>query len=129
MIKALHCDTLPKPRFRYSPVVQSGPFITFSGMIALDADSGQLVGGDVGQETAKILDNLCRALPDLSLSLSDLVHVFIFTAKFDEFPAINMAWEQVFTDDVPAPARTSAGVTGLPLGALVEMSFQFYRAE
>jgi 2-iminobutanoate/2-iminopropanoate deaminase len=94
-------------------------------MIALDRDSGELEPGGAGAETRKILANLVDALPDFGLDLSDLVKVTIFTTRFDEFPDINDAWEEVF-DEVSPPARTSVGVSALPINASVEMEFEFY---
>ncbi len=126
MIKALSSRNLPAPRFRYSPLVKAGPFYKTAGMIALDKDSGELENGGAGAEAAKILANLTAALPDFSLSLEDMVSATIYTTDFDQFPAINAAWEQVFTDEVRPPARTSIGVSALPLQASVEIEFTFY---
>ena len=126
--QAHHPRALPRPRFRYSPCVQAGPFLRFAGMIALDRDSGALEAGGPGAEAAKILDNLVRALPELGLSLRDMVSATIYTTAFEQFPEINAAWEAVFADVDALPARTSVGVQALPLGASVEISFDFYRA-
>jgi 2-iminobutanoate/2-iminopropanoate deaminase len=127
MIKALSSANLPAPRFRYSPLVKAGPFYKTAGMIALDKDSGELESGGVGAETGKILDNLLRALPDFDLTLDELVSATIYTTRFDQFPAINAAWENVFTEDIRPPARTAVGVSALPLNANVEIEFMFYK--
>ncbi len=127
MIRALSPAALPRPRFRYSPVVQAGPWTLFSGMIALDVDSGALEPGGAGPETAKILANLGTALPGLGLKIEDLASARIFTTRFDEFPAINAAWEAWLGGTSAPPARTSVGVAALPLGATVEIEFSFYK--
>ncbi|MGR8950532.1 MAG: RidA family protein [Gammaproteobacteria bacterium] len=127
MIEALSSKNLPAPRFRYAPLVKSGPFYQTAGMIALDVASGEIESGGAGAETAKILDNLQAALPDFNLSLEDLISATIYTTDFASFPAINEAWEAVFAADSRLPARTSIGVAALPLGALVEMEFRFYK--
>jgi 2-iminobutanoate/2-iminopropanoate deaminase len=127
MIEALSSANLPAPRFRYSPLIKAGPFYKTAGMIALDKDSGELELGGVGAETAKILNNLIQALPDFNLSLEELVSATIYTTQFEQFPAINQAWEAVFTDDIRAPARTALGVSALPLAANVEIEFMFYK--
>ena len=127
MIEALSSDNLPAPRFRYSPLIKAGPFYRTAGMVALDRVSGALQPGGVGPETEKILANLLRALPDFGLSLADLVSASIYTTRMDLFADVNRAWEAVFTADVRPPARTSVGVSALPLGATVEMEFLFYR--
>lgn len=125
MIESLSSENLPEPRFRYSPLVKSGPFYKTAGMIALDKNTGQLEPGGAGAETAKILNNLLEALPDFDLSLDDLYSVTIYTTRFDQFPEINKSWEAVISADRRLPARTAVGVSALPINATVEMEFWF----
>lgn len=115
---------LPAPRFRYSSVVQAGPYAFVSGMVALDADTGALVDGGAFEQTAKILANLKALVDEQGWSLDRLLLARIFCADFSAFGEVNRAWEAFFADGVP-PARTSVGVNALPLGALVEIEFQF----
>ena len=126
-IQSLSSEQLPEPRFRYSPLIKAGPFYQTAGMVALDKDSGELEAGGVGAETAKILANLQRALPDFALSLNDLMSATIYTTCFDAFAEINRAWEAVFVEGVRPPARTAVGVSRLPLDASVEIEFTFYK--
>jgi 2-iminobutanoate/2-iminopropanoate deaminase len=128
MIEALSSSNLPAPRFRYSPLIKAGPFYKTAGMIALDKDSGALEEGGAGAETARILANLVQALPDFDISLAELVSATIYTTQFENFADINQAWEQVFTEDIRAPARTALGVSALPLQATVEIEFMFYKS-
>ncbi len=123
---ALESAHLPRPRFRYSPVLKAGPWILFSGMIALDAATGTLETGGPGPETRKILRNLRAALPDFSLTVRDMATARIYTTRLDQFADINKAWDEFLGDVATAPARTSVGVSALPLGASVEMEFAFY---
>ena len=125
-ITALVSPHLPRPRFRYTPVVKAGPWIVFSGMIALDVASGALETGGAGAETRKILQNLSAALSDLHLTPADLIQARIYTTRFDEFPAINAAWDSWLEGVSRPPARTSVGVAALPLGASVEIEFTLY---
>jgi 2-iminobutanoate/2-iminopropanoate deaminase len=126
MREILTSATLPQPRFRYSPCVRIGNTYQMAGMIALDHETGELEEGGPEAEAAKILANLQAALPDFGLSLEDMLIARIFTTRFDEFPAINRAWEAVFGAITP-PARTAMGVSALPLGATVEMEFTFQK--
>ena len=119
--------SLPAPKFRYTPCVKAGPFYQMAGLIGLDPVSGQLKAKGPYEEAKQILANLTAAARDLGLALTDLVSVNIYTTRFDEFSAINRAWEEVFHPDLPPPARTSVGVAALPLGATVEIEARFYR--
>jgi len=116
---------LPQPHFRYSPVVQAGPFVFISGMVALDPDTGKLAQGDASAQTAQILSNLNRLLAEQGWAVEQLILARIFYTGADAFAGANSAWEAFFADHSP-PARTSAGVSLLPLGALVEIEFQLY---
>ncbi len=115
---------LPAPRFIYSPVVQAGPFAFVSGMVGLDSATGALVSGGTFEQTAQILANLQRLAEEQAWSLQQLVLARVFCTDFSAFAEVNRAWESFFADTVP-PARTSVGVNALPLGALVEIEFQF----
>lgn len=127
MREILTSSNLPAPRFRYSPLVKTGPFYQTAGMIALDPATGNLATGGAEGETRQILANLRRAMPDFELTLEHLVSATIYTTDFDRFPDINRAWEEVFTADIVPPARTAIGVSALPLRASVEMEFRLYK--
>lgn len=127
MIEVLSSDKLPKPRFRYSPMIRFGPHYQTAGMIALDALTGNLDSNCSYLQTQKILTNLIAALPDFGLALQDMVSARIYTTCFEHFAEINRAWEEVFDEDARPPARTALGVAALPLGALVEIEFSFYK--
>ena len=121
----LHSKSIPAPRFRYTPCIKTGPFYHLSGMIAI-TDQAQLAPGGAYGETQYILANLQKALKDYGLGLEHLTIARIFTTRFDQFPDINRAWEEVF-GAIDPPARTSIGVANLPLNAAVEIEFAAYK--
>lgn len=99
-------------------------------MVALDPSTGVLTEGGPGEETARILDNLKLALPDYGITLDDLLIARVFTTHLDRFSEINSAWEAFFIQAGSAPpARTSVGVSALPLGASVEIEFTFIKPQ
>lgn len=116
---------IPAPRFRYTPCVKSGPFGFVSGMVALDPATGALVEGGAGAQTQRIFDNLRLALPDYGFALEQLCMARVYTTCFERFDEINRVWDAQFAQVAP-PARTSVGVSELPLGALVEIEFLFH---
>ena len=121
--EVLASHVLPSAHFRYSPVVRVGSFVFLSGMVALDPESGQLIEGDAGAQTAQILANVRALLDEQGWRLGQLVLARIYCADFSAFGLINQAWDAFFGAQEP-PARTSVGVAALPLGALVEIEFQ-----
>ena len=121
----LHSNSIPAPRFRYTPCVKTGAFYQLSGMIAV-TEQGQLEPGGTYAETKRILANLQLALADYGLALEHLTIARIFTTRFDQFADINRAWEEVFNIVAP-PARTSIGVANLPLNAAIEIEFAAFK--
>jgi 2-iminobutanoate/2-iminopropanoate deaminase len=115
---------LPAPHFAYSPVVRAGGFIFVSGMVGLDPAHGCLVDGGMAAEVQQILINLSELCKELTFGLEKLMLVRIYCADFSQFGVLNQHWQAFFEGRTP-PARTSLGVDALPLGALVEMEFQF----
>src|SRR5690606_10830003 len=124
MREALISGRLARPAFKYSHVVKTGPLYHCSGMLAQDRETGALVGDSVRAQADKILENIQVLMEELGLGFDHLAMARIFTPHMDQFGEINAAWEQVFNAiDVPPPARTSVGVTALPMGAKVEIEF------
>jgi 2-iminobutanoate/2-iminopropanoate deaminase len=130
MRHAIILKCLPPPPFTYSHLTRCGPHYYFSGMLALDRSSGVLVDSGVGGQMTQILENLQLAMAELELDFEHLALTRIFTTEMDRFAEINQAWDKVFNAAGTAPpARTSIGVSALPLKALVEIECTFYKPE
>lgn len=128
MTEALKSGKLVPPKFKYSQMVKAGPHYYCSGLIALDNDTGELVAGGVGRETEKILENLQLLMEEFGLGWEHLAYARVYSSDFSNFSEFNAAWEALFNNlDVPPPARSSVGVSALPLNATVEIEFTFYR--
>ena len=50
-IERLSSIYLPKPHFRYCPIIKAGPFYKTAGMVAIDITSNKLIQGDVELQT------------------------------------------------------------------------------
>ena len=103
----------------YSHAVRSGGVLYCSGQVPLDPETGKLVAGSVGDQTRRCLENLrlvCRAA---GAELSDAVRLGIYVTDMSTFPEVNEAYGSFFGEG--PPARSTIGVTALPLGAAVEI--------
>src|SRR5687767_12775740 len=128
MRKALLSRNLPKPAFKYSQLVQVGAHYYLSGLLGQDRQTGALIGETPGEQAAQILENLQILMAEFDLGFEHLAVARIFTTHMDKFAEINAAWEKIFNSISEAPpARTSVGVSALPLGAKVEIEFTFYK--
>ena len=128
MIDHLKSEKLISPKFKYSQLVKAGSHYYCSGLIGLDNDSGELVAGGIGKETETILENLQLLMSEFDLEWEHLAFARVYAADFANFADFNTVWEALFNSiSVPPPARSSVGVSALPLNAIVEIEFMFYK--
>lgn len=109
----------PKPVAPYSQAVALGNTLYCSGQIGLVPETGKLISEDVAEQARRVLQNLTAILTEAGLSPKDVVKVTVFLTDMKDFAAVNEVYASVFS--APYPARTAFSVTGLPLGARVEI--------
>ena len=103
----------------YSQGVVHGDLLFCSGQVPLDAASGELLSGSIGEETTKCLENLEAICQAGGTTLGRALRLTVYTTELGSFKEINEAYALFFPDD--PPARAAIGVAQLPLGARVEV--------
>jgi 2-iminobutanoate/2-iminopropanoate deaminase len=93
--------------------------VFLSGQTPLDPATGELVAGDVGVQTERVMENLREVLAAGGLDFSHVVRCGVFLTDMRDFAAMNAVYGRYFPG-VP-PARTTVEVRGLPRGASVEI--------
>jgi 2-iminobutanoate/2-iminopropanoate deaminase len=99
-----------------SIAVKGGDFIFVSGLMAVDLQSGERMGGTTAGETRQILTNLKQLLEAAGSSLDKVVKVNVLLHSMLEAPNMNDVYARFFPD-LP-PARTVCGAR-LPEGVKV----------
>lgn len=91
-----------------------------SGQTARDPKSGDLVTGDIAEQTERVMENLKAVLGAADLDFSHVVRCTVFLTDMADFPKMNEIYGRYFTG-VP-PARTTVQVAATPTrGAKVEI--------
>jgi 2-iminobutanoate/2-iminopropanoate deaminase len=103
----------------YSHAVEVGGVVYCSGQTPVDPTSGRLVVGGIGEQTRQCFANLFGVLDAAGLRPDDVVKVNVYLTHMHDFETMNAAYADVFAE--PYPARTTVGVSELPLGAKVEI--------
>ena len=120
MIKtAVASPELAPPVGPFSQAIAVDGFIYLSGQVGQDPTTGKLVEGGVVAETERVFRNLAAVLKAAGKSFDDVVRAGVFLVSMDDFAAMNGVYAKNFSR--PYPARTTIGVSGLPLGACVEI--------
>ncbi len=115
----------PKPIGPYSQAVKVGPFLFGSGQIPIDPTTGEVVEGDIKEQTRRVMENIKAVLEAAGYSLEDVVSVFVFLSNLEDFKDFNEVYGTYFRKK--PPARTTVQVARLPKDVLLEVSFIAYR--
>ena len=111
----------PKRVGPFSHAVKAGGFLFVTGqMPTLINDPTKLIEGDIISQTHQVMKNLKNVLTAANTSLEDVVFVRIYLVNFQDFDKMNTVYESYFASD-KLPARTCIGVSGLAVGASVEI--------
>ena len=109
----------PRPRpAPFSDAVRVGHMLYLSGQ--LGTDSSGLVSGGIKAETKQTMENIRRLLERHGSSLNQVVKCTVMLADISERDAMNEVYVTYFAKD-RLPARSAFGVSGLVLGARVEI--------
>jgi 2-iminobutanoate/2-iminopropanoate deaminase len=103
----------------YSQAIKTGDMVFVSGQIPLDPKTGEIVAGDVQDQTRQALNNLKAVLVASGASLSNVVKTTVFITDMGQFAAVNEIYSEFFAAD--PPARSCVQVGALPRGAEVEV--------
>jgi 2-iminobutanoate/2-iminopropanoate deaminase len=103
----------------YSQAIKANGFVLTSGQIAIDPATQQVVSGDVGAQTDRVLRNLSEILEAAGSGLGKVVRCTVFLKNMDDFAAMNQVYGKYFSS--APPARSTVEVARLPKDVLVEI--------
>jgi 2-iminobutanoate/2-iminopropanoate deaminase len=103
----------------YSQAIKAAGMVFCSGQIALDPASGAIIGGDVAQQTERVLQNLAAVLAAAGSGLDRVVKTTVFLKNMGDFSAMNEVYGRHFK--TAPPARSTVAAAGLPRDVLVEI--------
>ena len=90
-----------------------------SGQVPFDMETGDVVGDDIGEQTAQTLDNVEAVLEEAGCSLDDIVKTTVFLTDINDFDGMNDVYGEYFDD--PYPTRSAIEVSDLAADILVEI--------
>ncbi len=112
-------DTAPRAIGPYSQAIAIDGLVFTAGQVALDPQTGDLVGKTVGEQTEQVLKNLAAVLAASGSSLGRVVKTTVYLADMADFAAMNEVYAKHLGDH--RPARSTVQAAGLPKRALVEI--------
>jgi 2-iminobutanoate/2-iminopropanoate deaminase len=89
-----------------------------SGQILLSAESGEISGSSIIEQTEQVIQNIKAVLEAAGSSITKVVKTTCFLAGMNDFAAFNEVYAKHFTGK---PARSTVAVKQLPRSVLVEV--------
>jgi len=117
--KVIQTEKAPRAIGPYSQAIRAGSFLFLSGQIPLDPKTGELVKGDIRQQTKQVLENLKGVVESEKLEMKDVVKVTIFLKDIGNFNQVNEVYATYFPSS--PPARSTVQVAKLPRDAEIEI--------
>jgi 2-iminobutanoate/2-iminopropanoate deaminase len=122
MREVISTSQAPAPVGPYNQAIAAtGKMIFVAGQIALDPQTGAILGGaDVAKQTEQVMANLKAILEAAGASFAHVVKTGVFLKDMNDFAAMNGVYAQYFQEET-APARACVEVARLPKDVLVEI--------
>jgi len=122
-IEHLSFSSAPQKVAPFSHAVRAGEYLFITGqMPTLKNDNTKLVDGGIEAQTHQVMKNLLEVLDAAGSSLEKVIFARVYLVNFGDFEKMNKVYASYFEKD-KLPARTCIGVTGLAVGASVEIDF------
>ncbi len=112
-------DKAPAAIGPYSQAVKSNGLLFCSGQIPLSPETGEMVSGDIRQETEQVMKNLGAVLAAAGTGFDRVLKATIYLVDMADFPQVNEVYGSYFSG--AKPARATVAVAALPRGAQVEI--------
>ena len=121
MIERVNTPKAPKAVGPYSQAVKVNGFLFISGMLALDPESGLMVGETAEEQTEMIFKNIKAVLDEAGARIENTVKAIVYLEDIKDFAAVNKVYGEAFKNAPVLPARCAFQVVKLPKDGKVEI--------
>lgn len=125
MKKVISTPNAPQAIGPYSQAIEINNMIYTSGVIPINPVNGELIEGDVTDQTRRVFDNLSALLNDAGSSIEKVIKTTVFIKNMDDFSKVNEVYATYFKGDFPA--RSCVEVARLPKDVLIEVEAIAYK--
>ncbi|HWZ63353.1 MAG TPA: Rid family detoxifying hydrolase [Steroidobacteraceae bacterium] len=116
----IHTNAAPHSIASYSQAVKAAGLVFVSGQGPFDAQTGEIVGTTIQEQTAQCLRNVEAILREAGSSLDRAVNATFILGEEADFPGMNEEWATWFPKN--PPARQGAKLPIRPKGMRVSIA-------
>jgi 2-iminobutanoate/2-iminopropanoate deaminase len=125
MKRIISTDKAPRAIATYSQAVEVNGMLFIAGQIPIDPATGKLVEGGIREQTEQVLKNTREILIAAGYTFQDVVKSTCLLTDLSLYADMNAVYAKFYYEN--SPARAAFAVTGLPMGALIEIETIAYR--
>ena len=118
VIRPNNTDKAPRSTLSTQTVAFSH-YNNITAQLPVDANSGKVVSGGAKEQAAQCLNNMRAIVESVGHVMDDIVKINVQLKDMKDLDAVNQAYKEFFTGDLPA--RTTIGVSAMPMDAVVQM--------
>ncbi len=119
MKRIISTDKAPRAIATYSQAVEVNGMLFIAGQIPIDPATGKLVEGGINEQTERVLKNTGEILSAAGYTFQDVVKSTCLLTDMSYYAEMNTVYGKYYFEN--SPARAAYAVTGLPMGALIEI--------
>jgi len=119
MKRIISTDKAPKAIATYSQAIEANGMLFIAGQIPIDPATGKLVDGGITNQTEQVLKNIGEILSAAGYTFQDVVKSTCLLTDMSHYADLNAVYGKFYFKN--PPTRTAFAVSGLPMGALVEI--------
>ena len=118
VIRANNTENAPKSSVSTQTVAFSH-YNNISAQLPVDPKTGEIVAGGVKEQAGQCLKNIKAIVESVDHVMDDVVRINIFLKNISDIDAVDEVYATFFKSDLPA--RTTVGVSAIPMDALVQI--------
>ncbi|MEF8886591.1 MAG: Rid family detoxifying hydrolase [Haloarculaceae archaeon] len=112
-------DEAPASIGPYSQAIRDGDTVYTSGQGPIDPETGEVLDGDIAEQTALTLENIAAVLEAAGTSLDNVLKATVYVGDMEDYGAVNDAYAEYMSE--PFPARSAVEVGEFPVDVGVEI--------
>ena len=118
MNKIIYTKNAPDAIGPYSQAYLCKNTLYTSGQIAINPENNEFIGGDIEEQTQRVMKKLKAVLNEAGFDFEDVVKTTCFLKNMGDFQKFNEIYGKYFTSK---PARSCVAAAQLPKDALFEV--------
>ena len=118
VIRANNTENAPKSSL-YTQTVAFSHYNHIAAQLPLDPKTSEMIAGGVKEQAGQCLKNIKAIVESVDHVMDDVVKINIQLKNIADIDAVNEVYTTFFKSDLPA--RTTVGVSAIPMDALVQI--------